>query len=355
MLIFNGFVQKSPMSNNNFPFCDIYRSITSLIRLSPKPINRKMSQLGIILTILIGCVALSPQQAIADWRNDIGTFRVGLVASGNLEDTYAKVEPFRLALAEALGLNVEIIVAKNYRILINAHVAARIEYAIYSSAAYASAWRNCECVEPIVIPKSSDGSESYKSVVISSENGPQKIGELAGAKMAGLSKSSFAGYKFAAFELKSKGVELAENIEFANSGEEVIKQFVAGKYDSIIGWSSLSGDPAAGYSSGTLKLIAELNGGTSIPYRIIWESSTIPHRPHVIRKTLAAEAKILLRDALSTMFNNDPVAYDSIEPVFGGGFAIARHGQFLPVIEYVNSLAPAKEKSEQREIPSADQ
>ncbi|MCP4185174.1 MAG: PhnD/SsuA/transferrin family substrate-binding protein [Hyphomicrobiales bacterium] len=299
--------------------------------------------ISILLSIAISLCSIS--QSRADWRTDIGTFRIGVVAEGTLDETYAKIEPFRLAIAEALGLNVEIFIAKNYRTLINAHVAARIEYAVYSATAYASVWKSCECVEPIVIPKSYDGAESYKSVIIASDDGPKKLTDLAGSKMAGLSKSSFAGYKFAVFELESNGVLLPEHIEFSDSGEDAISEFVSGKYNTLIGWSSLSGDPGAGYSSGTLKLIAEQNGGTSIPYKIIWKSSAIPHRPHVVRKNLAGEAKILLRNTLNAMFDSDPVAYDSIEPVFGGGFVVARHGQFLPILKYVDSLVPIKEKS----------
>jgi phosphonate transport system substrate-binding protein len=297
----------------------------------------------ILLCIVLGFSLVIP--AKADWRKDIGTFRIGVVAKGNLDDTYAKIEPFRLAIAEALGLNVEIFIAKNYRTLINAHIAARIEYAIYSATAYASIWSNCKCVEPIVIPRSHGGAASYKSVIISSDNGPKQLGDLVSSKMTGLSKSSFAGHKFAVFELESAGVSLPGTINFSDSGEEAIREFVSGKYDAIIGWSSLNGDPREGYSSGTLKLIAELNGGTSVPYRIIWQSSAIPHRPHVIKKNLAGEAKILLRNTLSAMFENDPVAYDAVEPVFGGGFVNARHGQFLPIIDYVNSLLPEKEKA----------
>lgn len=308
-------------------------------RADGRSIGRLFSIL-ILLASAIGIYGNGP--ARADWRTDIGTFRIGVVAKGNVDDTYAKIEPFRLAIAEALGLNVEIFIAKNYRALINAHIAARIEYAVYSATAYASAWKNCECVEPIVIPKSYDGAESYKSVIIASQDGPEKLSELVGSKMTGLSKSSFAGHKFAVFELKASGVALPQSIAFSDSGEEAISAFVSGKYNAIIGWSSLTGDPGEGYSSGTLKLIAEQNGGTSIPYKIIWQSSPIPHRPHVVRKNLAGEAKILLRDTLSAMFDSDPVAYDAIEPVFGGGFVVARHGQFLPVLKYVETLAPIK-------------
>ena len=307
--------------------------------------------------LLFATIAATP--AKADWRQDIGTFRIGIVAGDDVQGTYARVEPFRLALAEALGLNVEIFAAKNYRILINAHVAARIEYAIYSATAYATAWKMCECVEPLVLPKSLSGENNYKSIIIAADGGPQNLDQLVGAKLTGLSANSFAGYKFAAFELAAAAVKLPDDIQFAPSGEQAVQQYLAGDYNALIGWSSLSGDPQAGYSLGTLKLIAELNGknkadrsqaGLAAPNpvigRVIWQSSAIPHRPHAIRKTLAAEAKTLLRVVLTRMYETDPVAYDSIEPVFGGGFAAASHSQFLPIIAYVNSLAPLKKDAE---------
>jgi len=293
-----------------------------------------------VLSAIIVATNLNSAMADTDWRNDIGTFRIGIVANNNASGVIAKIEPFRLAIAEALGLNVEIFTAKNYTALINAQTTSRIEYAIYSASAYATAWQICECVEPLVLPKSADGSQGYNSIIISSEKGPGDISQLASANLAGLSQSSFAGSRFAVFELESQNIKLPEKIKFSDSGETAIQKFVEGEYNALIGWSSLTGNPTIGYSQGTLNLVAAKNGGKIIPYRMIWKSSVIPNRPHVIKKSLAGEAKTLLRNALTRMYDSDPVAYDSIEPVFGGGFVAARHGQFLPVIEYVKSLLP---------------
>ncbi|MCF6322128.1 MAG: PhnD/SsuA/transferrin family substrate-binding protein [Rhizobiaceae bacterium] len=312
----------------------------------------------LIMTAVMVAVAyvglLTSAMAQTDWRKDVGTFRIGIVASNGNSAAVAKVEPFRLAIAEALGLNVEIFAAKNYTALINAQSSARIEYAIYSASAYAAAWQVCECVEPLVLPKSSDGSQSYNSIVISAENGPEDVSQLASAKLTGLSQSSFAGSQFAIFELGTQNIELPEEISYSESGEVAIQKFVEGEYNALIGWSSLTGDPVTGYSQGTLNLIAAKNGGKIIPYRVIWKSSAIPNRPHVVRKSLASEAKTLLRNVLTRMYENDPVAYDSIEPVFGGGFVVARHGQFLPVIEYLNSLLPA-DVEEKRDSEQPDE
>ncbi len=66
---------------------------------------------------------------------------------------------------------------------------------------------------------------------------------------------------------------------------------------------------------------------------IIWRSSPVPHRVHAVRKNLDGEAKNILRGLLGQMFGNDPVAYDSIEPMFGGGFITARQSQFEPLAQ----------------------
>ncbi len=276
--------------------------------------------------------------AQADWRKDVGTFRIGLVAGSDIERKLAQVEPFRAAVSQVLGLRVEIFPTKNFRTLINTLSAARIEYAIISASAYATAWKICECLEPLALPRSAQGGEGYNSIVISGKDGLADISSLANARVGALTKSSFAGHLFAAFELSKQGIVL-NDVKFEESGEKTVRQFVDGKYDALIGWSSMIGDPTTGYSHGTMRLIAELNEGKTQPFRVIWQSPAIPHRPHVVRKSLAVEAKNLLRELLVNLYSSDPIAYDAIEPNFGGGFVAARHSQFLPIINYVQSLA----------------
>ena len=107
----------------------------------------------------------------------------------------------------------------------------------------------------------------------------------------------------------------------------------------------MRGEEAKGYTRGTLNLLAQKTKATPLPYKIIWQSSAIPHRPHVVKKSLAAEAKALLRKALTQMVTSNQVAYDAVEPVFSGGFTIAQHAQFQPIIDYVSDLVPNPDTS----------
>ncbi|MBL4890883.1 MAG: PhnD/SsuA/transferrin family substrate-binding protein [Rhizobiaceae bacterium] len=276
----------------------------------------------------------------ADWRTDLGVFRVGIVVGEDVAGNLARVELFRLALSEALGMNVEIFPARNMSSLIEAHRGSRIEYAIYSASAYAATWILCECVEPLVLPLAVDQTSTFRAVVISGPSGPGNLRDLKLENLAIPRSRAVGASEIAMYELEKQGVlpkgvsELAPTGKMMSS-EQAVNGMLDGKFGAMLGWSSMIGDNLSGYSRGSLKALAEANGGEAAGYNIIWQSLDIPHPPHAIRKNLPAEAKRILRETLQQLFSEDPSAYDSIELQYGGGFAVARHGQFLSVLDFV--------------------
>ena len=64
--------------------------------------SRKLSASAACLVFLAFAAMFSP--AIADWREELGVFRVALVTSDNEADSRAALEPFRLVVQEKLGL-----------------------------------------------------------------------------------------------------------------------------------------------------------------------------------------------------------------------------------------------------------
>lgn len=269
-----------------------------------------------------------PSIAVADWREEIGTFRVALAANGDAATTAMRAEPFRLSLEAALGMPVEIVPAKDYAALIDAASRSRIEYAILSANAYSAAWAACECVEPLVIAASGDGSSAFRQNLFVRAGGPVSLVGLKGRKIAVIDTGAVGGELLAMHELRLQGLDLSsdavELVRFAASNEAVAA-FASGTVDALLGWSP---DPATSSASrGTLAAIA-LSGADPSQFRSIWQSSALPNRVHAIRRNLDAEAKTLLRSLLSSLFSTDPVAYDSVEPVHGGGFLAARQSQF---------------------------
>ena len=299
-----------------------------------------MKSFLISLFVSMGITFLSVDASTAEWRKEVGVFRVGLVSAGDTQGVISRTEPFRLALSEALGLEVEIFPVKETNALIDAMISGRVEYAILSPTAYALAWVLCECVEPLVVPRSGDSTDAYRTILIARPDGPSSLAQLEGTTIGLLARDSFTGYALARHLFAKEEPQLdARALDFGvkAAGEATIDAFAAGEYGTLLGWSSMTGDPSTGYTRGTLTRLHELSGQGDERYKVIWQSPEIPHHPHVILKKLDGEAKLILRSLLTSMYENDPVAYDSIEPVFGGGFSVSRHAKFQPMVDLINS------------------
>lgn len=286
--------------------------------------------------------------AFADWRQDIGIFRVGIVTKQSAARTVEQYEPFKKALSRALEMDVEIFPVKKETTLIQALAADRIEYAVLSATGYALAWVLCECVEPLVTARTNNSEDAYHTVVITPATGISTVEQLEDASIGVMAEQSISGHPFAKFLLAQQNVKVdrPQKPFIANDeGTSTLKAFQNGEIDALIGWSSMIGDPSTGFSNGTLQQLGNLNGGDAKPYRIIWNSPPLPYRPHAIAKKLNGEAKAILSSTLNALYDNSPVAYDIVEPVYGGGFTTSSHNRFEPLIEFVKSLyKPEPEK-----------
>ena len=82
------------------------------------------------------------------------------------------------AYSQALGIPVEIFVARDYAALIDAQATARVDYAIYSTTAYATAALLCSCVEPVVAPVGEDGATGIVAVLVTRDGQlPEPLGD----------------------------------------------------------------------------------------------------------------------------------------------------------------------------------
>lgn len=314
-------------------------------------IPAKLFALVTAILILFASVFVTPSHA--NWRKDIGIFRVGIITTDKSIEALDKLAPFKLALVEALDMDVEFFRAKNATTLINALADERIEYAIFSSASYALAWVTCECIEPVVIPRSKDSTDGYHTVLIAGPNGPSSLSAVIGKPIGVLSSGSVIGAPLVSHALAGQNITIGdEQTPFTSleTPNKTLGAFSSGKIDMLIGWSSMTGDSRTGYSRGNLRQLADQFKVPAQDYRILWKSDQIPHRPHVMRKKLNGEAKRILRDTMLNMNEKDPIAYDAIEPVYGGGFVNGRHDRFKQLIEFIEAQAP-QTKTAEEELP----
>ena len=75
----------------------------------------------------------------AGWREDMKTFRVGMIAEEGAGQAVPGVSILKRAYSQALGIPVEMFVARDFAALIEAQATSRVDYAIYSTTAYAAA------------------------------------------------------------------------------------------------------------------------------------------------------------------------------------------------------------------------
>ena len=125
------------------------------------------------LALLAGLLAATCDSR-AGWRDDMKTFRIGMVAEPGADQTVNGLASLKQAYAQALGIPVEIFVARDYAALIDAQATQRIDYALYSTTAYATAALLCGCVEPVAAPVSDDGATGIKAILVTRDGRLQK-------------------------------------------------------------------------------------------------------------------------------------------------------------------------------------
>ena len=299
-------------------------------------------------TLICGLAAFPATSRAADWRSEIGTFRIAIATPPGRGSAVPQLEPFRLAVQEALGVEAEIRADADLGRFIVNQSDRPSEYLVLPASAYAAIWLRCECIEPLVVAQSAAGDTAIRAVLITRKgSGVSTPADLANRRVFGLSRNSLAGFAMAQAAIASGGKDA--DWRFEPDGETALMKFAAGEGDAIAGWvpaGSRQGDGPAG----TLARLREL-GADMGAYSVIWTSGDIPNRVHAVRKSLDGEAKRLLREMMLSLESRDPVVYDALEPDFSGGYALARQAQFTALLDF---LAAGRQQGDAGQTSSDD-
>ncbi len=291
---------------------------------------------GLVLTL-----ALAPGPAAADWRDTVKTLRVGFVAGGNPAQGVARTEPFRLFLERRLGIPVEMVPGPTYAALIDAQATKRVDYAIYSAASFASASVQCGCVEPLATALDESGAPGFHAILVARASGAiTKLADARGTRLALGGLDSFAGRQLPLAQFAAEGLReanFASRLEVV-SPEVGIEALLAGQADVALAWSNLAGDPALGFSRGTLAAMVADGRLSMDAVRIVWQSPRIPYGAHAVRADLPDDLKSLLRASLLGMAAVEPDAVDAVDRVNGGGFAAVDAEAFAPLMPLVEAV-----------------
>lgn len=278
----------------------------------------------------------APTAATSNWRQSQKSLRIGVLSPGGVERAQAVLRPFQIHMQRALGLPVELVPTRNMRMLIDAIVNARVDYAPLSASAYAAGWALCRCLEPLAAPLAGDETAGFHAIVVArSDSGFRRLVDLKDKALVYSGPASIAGYLVPRAAFRAEGVD--DETFFAKTGHAqgpvaAVRSMLAGDYDAALAWTSLDGDVAAGYSRGTLATMIADGQLSMDDIRIVWQSRLIPHGPHVVRTNLPERLKTLIRATLFELAQSDPDAYDAIEPNYPGGFAAVSHEAYSSVL-----------------------
>ena len=277
---------------------------------------------------------------------------MGIVAEPGAGNTIAGLAELNDAFTKALGLKVEFFVARSYPALIDAQASSRIEYAIYSASAYASAYQRCECVEPLVAPTGEDGSIGIRSVLIA------KDGRLPFARRScrtphrAAAADSIAGYQLplAAFQPGGKPLSGAETFSSRHESAEAAEAMLAeGSVDAIFGWTPAAPPGAPEIEGGTLARL-EAAGVDRATLSIVWRSDVLRYGPHAVSSGLDPEPKRRLTAFLTGLREADPDMYERLEMHRLGGFIAASQADYAAALDMVRMLAEARPRRSSRPI-----
>ena len=256
-------------------------------------------------------------------------FRIGLVALPGEEAGVEGLGQIKAAYSGALGVAVEVMVARDYAALAQAQIDGRLDYAVYSAPAYAAAMLRCGCLVPLAAPVDADGTVGLRSVLIVRTDGPGGAGRLA----VGPGDSLAARLVPLAASPQARAAAAAGRLVEAQSAAHAEALFLQGEVDGFFGWvPALKDDGGDASASGTPARLAA-SGLPASDWRVAWRSAVLRYGPHAVRADLPA-ARVERLSGLLALAGGGVVDLGTrLSRGHGGGFAAVSAADYAPVEE----------------------
>jgi phosphonate transport system substrate-binding protein len=272
-------------------------------------------------------------------------FRIGAVVKVSNEATLERHESLRALLERELNQRVAVVPFANGNQLADAFNDGRIDLAGMSASAYAALWNRCDCVEPLVAPRGTDGATGFKvDIVVKTSSRARSVADLAGKKLAVAGPDSIAGRIVPLRALRAMGLEPERHFaEIVTTPSPVgaVRAVHEGQAEAAAVWRAVGGP------RGTLADLPDAKIGSVADYVAVWTSGEIAHAPIVTRKALPLDLRSKLRHLLVTLQTADADAYDTLAGPFGGGFQPVEHGGYKQLVDLLDRRQQIKPSVEQ--------
>lgn len=267
-------------------------------------------------------------------------FRIGLIAHPGEEAQIEGLANIKAAFSSALGLPVEVFVARDYAVLAQAQIDGRIDYAAYSATAYAAAQLRCHCLTPLAAPLDATGAKGLYSVLIIRREGAGAKGRLA----VGPEDSLATRLVPLAASLEAQAARADGRLVEAASAAEAQAMFLQGKVDGFFGWITAppltlieQGDDLAPSPAGVSQQLSAV-GLESSSWQIVWQSALLPYGPHVVRSDLPAAKVAKIVELLTGEQNANGDFGDHLTRGQGYGFTAVSGSDYKPVEDALSLL-----------------
>lgn len=228
--------------------------------------------LGAALFFIAGCTSEAPLGSPSR------PIHIGLVPGQDpktLEINGQKLADF---LKKEIGLQFKVHVPVSFIAVVEALGSKRIDMAMMNTFGYLLAHEKYGArVRLIGLFK---GTDQYYGQIIAHENGPQRLEDLQGKKMAFVDPASTSGHLMAVRLLKEKGIK-PKDIVFAGRHDTVALMVYQQRVDAGATYHAL---PDQGVPQDARKLIATQHPDVFSKVKILAKTGPIPNDPVVFRK-----------------------------------------------------------------------
>ena len=266
-------------------------------------------------------------------------FRIGLLGGENTQDRLKRYDAFQRLLQEKLGVPVKLYPAADYAGVMQGFAAGQIDASEMSPAAFAGAWLDCHCVEPVVVPQEKDGTIFYIAAMVTrKDSGIASIEQMKGHSLAFTDPNSASGYLIPSASLRARGIDLADGKYFSRVGfsgghEQGMVAVLNRQYDACVVWTSGQGEEETGYTRGVLRSMVDKGMLKMSDVSIIWRSGKVPNGPWTLRASLPDDIKRAFHAVMRSLPGEHRDIYDQVEQGSGVGYQDASLDTYKDMIE----------------------
>jgi phosphonate transport system substrate-binding protein len=292
-----------------------------------------------LATLAVSGLGAVPAAQAQDWKTQVRELRIGLLGGENTQSRLARYDGFQRLLQQRFGIPVKLFPAADYAGVMQAMAAGQLDLAEFSPSAFAGAWLDCKCIDPVVVPLEKDGTVYYIAVMLTrKDSGIISIKQMKGHSLAFADPNSASGYLIPSASLRRQGIDLADGAYFSHTGfagghEQGIIAVLNRQYDACVTWTSGQGDIAEGYSRGALRAMVDRGMLKMSDVTIIWRSGRLPNGPWGIRSALPAGLKAAFREFMLDLPKSHKDVYDAVEQGSGVGYVPATMDLYKDIID----------------------